>query len=169
MNLAQVNYDTLDNTTDIQEKAHYISVTGVVRNSHGKYLLCKRSPNEKAFPNKWCFPGGKLQKSDFINTPKDTSDHWLNIFEKTVEKEIKEETNLHVKATDYIASLVFIRPNGFSSVIINMVCELLSGDVKLNHEELTDYKWATLEESRKLDLIENIYEQLEKVDRKYKS
>lgn len=151
---------------DLQEKAHYIAVTGVVKNYEGKYLLCKRSPNEKAFPNKWCFPGGKLQKSDFVNTPKDTSDHWLNIFEKTVEKEIKEETNLKVKATDYIASLVFIRPNGFSSVIINMVCELLEGEVKLNQEELTDYKWVTLEEARSLDLIENIYEQLEKVDKR---
>lgn len=154
---------------DIKEKAHYIAVTGVVRNNEGKYLLCKRSPQEKAFPNKWCFPGGKLQMSDFISTEKDTSDHWLNIFEKTVEKEIKEETNLEVKATDYVASLVFIRPNGFSSVIVNMLCINPEGEIRLQQDELTDHKWVTLEEAKSLDLIENIYEQLEKVDKKFRS
>lgn len=154
---------------DIKEKAHYIAVTGIVRNNEGKYLLCKRSPKEKAFPNKWCFPGGKLQMSDFINTQKDTSDHWLNIFEKTVEKEIKEETGLSVKATDYIASLVFIRPNGFSTVIVNMVCNHLSGTINLKTDELTDFAWVTLEEAKNYDLIENIYDQLEKTDRRYKN
>ena len=151
---------------DIKEKAHYISVTGIVKNKEEKYLIVKRSPNEKAFPNKWCFPGGKLQMSDFVNTPKDTSDHWLNIFEKTVEKEIKEETGLNVKATDYIASLVFVRPNGFSTVIVNMVCEYKEGNITLNQSELVDHAWVTLEEAKHYDLIENIYEQLEKVDKK---
>ena len=69
---------------EIQKKAHYIAVTGIIRNSEGKYLICKRGPNEKAFPNKWCVPGGKLEKGDFVNQPKDTSDHWLNVFEKTL-------------------------------------------------------------------------------------
>ena len=151
---------------EIKEKAHYISVTGIVKNKEDKYLIVKRSPNEKAFPNKWCFPGGKLQMSDFIDTPKDTSDHWLNIFEKTVEKEIKEETGLNVKATDYIASLVFVRPNGFSTVIVNMVCEYKEGNITLNQSELVDHAWVTLEEAKNYDLIENIYEQLEKVDKK---
>src|SRR3989344_5846517 len=151
---------------DIKEKAHYISVTGIVKNKEDKYLIVKRNPNEKAFPNKWCFPGGKLQMSDFIDTPKDTSDHWLNIFEKTVEKEIKEETGLNVKATDYIASLVFVRPNGFSTVIVNMVCEYKEGNITLNQSELVDHAWVTLEEAKNYDLIENIYEQLEKVDKK---
>jgi 8-oxo-dGTP pyrophosphatase MutT (NUDIX family) len=83
---------------DIKEKVHYVSITGVVKNKEGKYLICKRSPQEKAFPNKWCFPGGKIQMSDFINNPKDTSDHWLDIFEKTAEKEILEETGLKERA-----------------------------------------------------------------------
>jgi hypothetical protein len=35
---------------DVQEKAHYIAITGIIRNADGKYLICKRSPNEKLFP-----------------------------------------------------------------------------------------------------------------------
>lgn len=79
---------------DIKHKVHYISVTGIIRNNEGKYLICKRSPNEKAFPNKWCVPGGKIEITDFVNSPKDTSDHWLDIFEKVLHREIEEETKI---------------------------------------------------------------------------
>jgi 8-oxo-dGTP pyrophosphatase MutT (NUDIX family) len=145
------------------EKMHYVSVTGIIRKD-GKYLICKRSPNEKAFPNKWCVPGGKIERSDFINLPKDTSSHWLGIFEKTLRKEIKEETNLEIKNIGYVSSLVFIRPNGCSTIIVSLYGEHASGDVKLSAEELSEHAWVSLEEAKKYDLIENIYEQLEQVE-----
>ncbi len=153
---------------DIKEKAHYVAITGVVVKD-GKYLICKRSPQEKAFPNKWCFPGGRIEMKDFVNTPKDTSDHWLDIFEKTLQKEIREETRLEINVLGYVASLVFIRPNGFSTIVVNLFAEHVANDVVLDTDELIDYAWVTLEEAKKYDLIENIYEQLEKVDQKYRS
>lgn len=149
---------------EIQKKAHYIAVTGIIRNSEGKYLICKRGPNEKAFPNKWCVPGGKLEKDDFVNNPKDTSDHWLNVFEKTLQREIIEETALKIKNIGYVSNLAFIRPNGFSTLIISLYAEHDEGDVKLNQDELVDHKWVTMEEAKDYDLIENIYEQMQKVD-----
>ena len=39
-----------------------------------------------------------------------------------------------------------------------------SGDVVLNEDELVDHAWVTLEEAKDYDMIENIYEQLEKVN-----
>lgn len=152
---------------EIQEKAHYIAVTGIIRNSDGKYLVCKRSPNEKVFPNKWCVPGGKIQKSDFVNTPKNTQDHWFDIFEKTLHKEILEETGLKIKNIGYVSNLALIRPNGFSTIIVSLHAEKDEGEVKLDKEELVDYSWVSLEEAKNYDLIENIYEQIEKVDKKY--
>ena len=153
----------------MREKAHYVSITGIIQNSQGKYLICKRSPNEKAFPNKWCVPGGKIEQSDFIHTQKDTSDHWLDIFEKTLQKEIKEETNLEIKNIGYVSSLAFIRPNGFSTIIVSLYAEHADGKVVLNKQELTDYAWVTLEEAKSYDLIENIWEQMQKVDKKFKA
>lgn len=153
----------------LKEKAHYVTVTGIIRrseNGHNKYLICKRSPNEKAFPNKWCVPGGKIEQKDFIDTPKDTKDHWLNIFEKTLEREIHEETNLKIKNIGYVSSLVFIRPNGFSTMIVSLYADYESGEIKLSDEELTDYAWVNLEEAKKYDLIENIYEQIVEVEKK---
>ncbi len=152
---------------DIQEKAHYIAVTGIIRNSEGRYLICKRSPNEKVFPNKWCVPGGKIQKSDFINTPKDTNDHWFDIFEKTLRKEILEETGLKIKNLGYVSNLALIRPNGFATIIVSLHAQHDSGEVKLSEEELVDYAWVSLGEAKNYNLIENIYEQIEKVDSLY--
>ena len=153
---------------EIQRKAHYIAVTGIIRNHEGKYLICKRGPKEKTFPNKWCVPGGKLEKDDFVNSPKDTSDHWLDVFEKTLRREIFEETSLNIKNIGYVSNLAFVRPNGFSTLIISLYAEHDSGKVKLSHEELVDYKWVNLEEARNNDLIENIYEQIQKVDNIFK-
>jgi uncharacterized protein len=149
-------------------KLHYISVTGIIRNKEGKYLICKRSENEKAFPGKWCVPGGKLEKNDFINNPKDTSDHWLNVFEKVLDREIFEETKVKIKNIGYVSNLAFIRPNGFSTVIISLFGEHESGDVILDKEALVDYAWVDLEEVKNYDLIENIYEQIKKVDNYFK-
>lgn len=149
-------------------KVHYIAVTGIIRNNYGKYLICKRSDNEKAFPGKWCVPGGKLEKNDFINNPKDTSDHWLNVFEKVLEREIMEETKLEIKNIGYVSNLAFIRPNGFSTVIISLFAEYKNGEVDLDKEALVDHVWVSLEEAKNYDLIENIYEQIEKVDNLFK-
>jgi 8-oxo-dGTP pyrophosphatase MutT (NUDIX family) len=152
---------------ELKEKAHYISVTGIIKKGD-KYLICKRSPNEKAFPSKWCVPGGKIEMKDFVNSEKGTSSHWLDVFEKILEKEIFEETGLKIKNIGYVSNLAFIRPNGFSTVIVSLCAEHDSGEVKLQEEELTEHAWVTLEEAKNYDLIENIYEQIEKVDKNSK-
>ena len=144
------------------EKTHYVAVTGIIRKDD-KFLICKRSLNEKAFPGKWCVPGGKVERSDFINDPKDTSTHWLDVFEKVLRKEIKEETGLKIKNIGYVSNLAFIRPNGYSTLIVSLYADYAGGEVKLSEDELSDHSWVTLEEAKNYNLIENIYEQIEKV------
>ena len=151
---------------EIKEKAHYIAVTGIIR-ANGKYLICKRSPQEKIFPSKWCVPGGKVQQSDFISSPKDTQDHWFNVFEKVLQREIGEETGITIKNIGYVSNLALLRPNGFSTIIVSLYAEYDSGEVKLNQSELTDYAWVNLEEIKNYDLIENIFEQIKKVEEKF--
>ena len=129
-------------------KTHQIAVTGIIRNADGKYLICKRSPQEKAFPNKWCVPGGKIETSDFINTPKDTQDHWFDIFEKVLIREVKEETNLTIKNIGYISNLAFIHPNGNSAIIVSLHADYKDGEIKLLKGELTDYAWVDRKSTR---------------------
>lgn len=152
---------------EINEKAHYIAVTGIIRSSEGKYLICKRSMSEKLFPGKWCVPGGKIQQSDFINSQKDTKDHWFSVFEKVLKKEIREETGIEIKNINYVSNLALIRPNGFSTFIVSLNAEHESGEVKLQKEELSDFAWVEFKDLKNYDLIENIYEQIEKVNSAY--
>lgn len=143
-------------------KAHYIAITGIIKKDN-KYLICKRSPNEKAFPNKWCVPGGKIEHSDFIELQKDTKDYWLDVFEKVLKREIKEETNLEIDNIGYVSNLCFMRSNGIPTIIISLFADYKAGEVKLNEAELTDHAWVNLEELKKYDLLDNLYKQIEKV------
>ena len=145
------------------KKAHYIVDTWIIIKD-GKVLIAKRSTNEKAFPNQWTGTGGKLEATDYQNRPKDAKYQWYNIFEDLLRREVMEEVGLEVKEINYLTSLVFIRPDGVPTVVISLYADHASGDVKLC-EELTDYKWVTLEQAKDYELISGIYEELEMMDK----
>ena len=146
-----------------EDKLHYVVVTGIVVKD-GKFLITKRSPNEKAFPNLWTVPGGKLELSDYKDKPKDTNSHWYNILENLLRREIKEETGLDVKNLKYLTSLTFIRPDNIPVVVISLFADHDGGEVKLNDESV-DHAWVSLEEAKNYELIEGIYEELEMLDK----
>jgi 8-oxo-dGTP pyrophosphatase MutT (NUDIX family) len=145
------------------DKAHYLTVTGIILKD-GKFLIAKRAPTEKAFPNKWTVPGGKLESKDYINRPKDTPEHWYNVFEHLLHREVMEETNLKIKNLKYLTSLSFIRPDNIPVIVISLYADHHEGEVKLC-SELTEHAWVTLEEAKNYDLISGIYEELEMLDR----
>lgn len=149
-----------------EEKAHYVVATAIIVKD-GKYLITKRAPHEKAFPNQWTVPGGKLEKADYINTKKDTNSHWYNVLEKALRREVKEETSLEIKDIEYLTSLTFIRPDNVPTLILSFYANYISGEIELD-EDHTEYKWVTLEEAKDYQLIEGIWEELEMLDKKLK-
>ncbi len=148
-------------------KAHYIAITGIIINEEGKYLIAKRSLEEKAFPGEWTVPGGKLTKEDYMNRPKDTNVHWYNVFEDVLIREVKEEVNLDIKNIQYLTSLTFIRDDDIPTIIISLYAEIAGGEIELS-PELTEYAWVTLEEAKDYKLIEGIYEEIEMLDNRLK-
>ncbi|MBR9691569.1 NUDIX domain-containing protein, partial [Candidatus Woesearchaeota archaeon] len=130
----------------------------------GKFLIAKRSSTEKAFPNQWTVPGGKLEPQDYQNRPKDTSAQWYNVCEHLLRREIMEEVGLKVKDIKYLASLAFVRPDGIPTVVISLYADHDSGAVNLS-DELTEHAWVTLEQAKEYDMIDGIYEELEMLDR----
>jgi len=148
------------------KKAHYLAVSGIIVKD-GKFLITKRAPTEKAFPNQWAVPGGKLELDDYTKRPKDTSSHWYNVFEDALKREVMEEVGLTLKNIRYLTSLSYIRSDNIPTIIVSLFADHHEGDVKLC-PALTEHAWVTLEEAKKYDLIEGIYEELEMLDRHLK-
>lgn len=150
----------------MNNKTHYVAVTGIVVKD-GKYLIAKRSDKEKAFPGYWTVPGGRLEQEDYINKPKDTGDAWYNVLENVLAREIKEEMGINIKNTNYLLSLVFMRPDNIPVNVISMYCDYDSGDIKLS-DELVDYKWVSVDELKDYQLISGIREEIEMADNAFK-
>ncbi|MEK7558306.1 MAG: NUDIX domain-containing protein [Patescibacteria group bacterium] len=157
-------------TTEPKDKElHRIAITAIIYNSDKKYLLIKRSHDKKAFPGKWTVPGGGLEVEDYINEkPSTTALQWYGTIEKTLRREVKEETGLEISKPEYLLDLTFIRPDGIPVLVLSYYARYISGVVKLDADSV-DYKWATLNEAKETDLIDGIYGEIEMVDQKLKS
>ena len=125
----------------------------------------------KAFAGRWTVPGGKLEVLDYVLREKDTKDHWYNIFEDLLKREVEEEVGLEIKNINYVTSLVYIREDKIPTIIVSLSAEPREEDfvnIKLC-DALTDFAWVSLEEAKEYDLIEGIYEELEILDKKLKT
>jgi 8-oxo-dGTP pyrophosphatase MutT (NUDIX family) len=149
------------------QELHRIVSTAIIYKQEGgvnKYLLTKRSPNKKVFPNKWTVPGGGLETDDYTNTPPTTKDgSWYYALFTSLRREIKEEVNLEVGFIKYLLDLAFIRPDGVPVITLSFYCPYKSGEVKLD-EDAVEYVWATYKDCKKHDLIEGILDEIRMVD-----
>lgn len=130
----------------------------------GKFLIIKRSPDKKRFPNRWTVPGGRLETSDYTNEPKDTDEYWYNVLEKTLAREVHEETNLEIGNVRYVTSLATIHHDGAPSLVISCLADYKNGQIKLQPEECVEHAWVNIEEAKNYDLIDGIYDELVMAD-----
>jgi len=144
-------------------KLHYISLTAIIHKD-GKYLITKRSDDEKAFPGLWTVPGGKVEVVDYLNTPKTTKDVWYGALANTLIREVKEEVDLEIANIRFIIDMVFIRPDGIPGVILSFLANYKSGKVNLNKESV-DFAWVTAKQANSYNLIEGIYEEILMADK----
>lgn len=141
---------------------HFVSATAIIHKD-GKYLITKRSPNEKAFPNMWTVPGGRISVEDYVNLPKPTPSAWYGALEIGLKREVKEETNLEIDDVRYLIDMTLIRPDGVPVVVLSYYAQHKSGEVKLDSDAV-DSAWVTTEEAEKYELIEGIYEEIAMAD-----
>lgn len=140
-------------------KQFEIVITAIVVNK-GKYLITQRSKQKKRFPGMWTVPGGHLETSDYEKWPKDTKNYWYNVLERTLKREVKEEIGIKIKNIEYVTSLATVHKDGAPSLVISCMADYESGKVKLQKGETDDFKWVTLKEAKKYDLIDGIYDEL---------
>jgi 8-oxo-dGTP pyrophosphatase MutT (NUDIX family) len=150
---------------DLDPRLHFVVVTGIVaKKKTGQpvmFLIAKRAPTEKAFPNKWTVPGGKLVLTEYQHLPRTSETHpqWYNVVDWVLKKEILEEVNVEIEKPQYLTDLVFVRPDGYPVVTLSYWCLYKSGDAKPG-KDLTEVAWVTAEEAKNYDLIDGIAEEI---------
>jgi len=153
------------------KELHRIAVTGIIwkKDTDGtrKYLITKRSPTKKAWPNKWTVPGGGLETDDYTHSEatyqNSESPQWYNAVEKTLRREILEEVGVEVDSIEYLLDVAFIRPDGIACVVLSFYCRYVSGEVILD-EDSTEYAWVTAAEVGKYELIQGIDKEIVMVE-----
>ena len=149
---------------ELDPRLHFVVATAIIVKGD-KFLIAKRAAHEKAFPNKWTVPGGKLVLHEYNKLPKTAGfPQWYNVVDWVLKKEVREEVGLEIKKPDYLCDLVFVRPDGFPVVTLSYWAKHKSGTVKLC-KDLTDHAWVTLKEAKKYDLIDGIYDELKAVNK----
>jgi len=131
-------------------KLHIVIASAAIRSNEGRYLLLKRHPREIAHPERWCFPGGKVEGEDTI--------------EQALIKEIKEEAGLTMKSgVIFLKSASFTRPDGQTVKVFSFLCEVEDGEVKFDTNDFTEFKWVTLDELKTLPHV-GIEEEIKKAE-----
>lgn len=112
-----------------------ILVVAALIKKNNDILIARRSTGDENVLGKWEFPGGKVESNE-------TEEH-------AIEREIKEEFELDIKANKYITNNVCEYPT--KTVDLRLYeCEYISGEFKLHDH--SEYKWVNINELLNYDL-----------------
>ena len=112
-----------------------ITVVAALIKKDDKILIAKRATGNEEVHGKWEFPGGKVEK--------------LEKEEDAIEREIKEEFEMNIKAKKFITNNICEYPNRTIDLRL-YECEYVSGEFKL-HDHY-DYAWVEKSELLNYDL-----------------
>lgn len=147
------------------KELHRIVLSCIIYNTESKYLLTKRAPTVKVFPNKWHPPGGGMETSDYVDTPADGAGQWYNALEKTLRREVREEVGIEIGKPEYLLDLTFIRPDGIPVLVLTYYAPYASGEVDISGEEDTvEYAWVSIDDLDNYDCIQGIGDEVKMVD-----
>ena len=112
-----------------------IKVVAALIEKDGNVLIAKRATGNPEVFGKWEFPGGKVEP----NEPE----------EKAIEREIKEEFELNIKAKGFLVNNEFEYPGRVIDLRLYK-CDYIGGKFKLHDH--SEYKWVKPNELLKFDL-----------------
>ena len=112
-----------------------ITVVAALIKKDDKVLLAKRATGDENVFGKWEFPGGKVE----VNETE----------ENAIEREIKEEFEMDIKAIKFITNSICEYPS--KTIDLRLYeCKYLSGDFKL-HDHF-EYAWIDIDKIFDYDL-----------------
>ena len=112
-----------------------ITVVAALIKKEGKVLIARRATGDEHVYGKWEFPGGKVENNETE--------------ESAIEREIKEEFEMDIKALKFITNNVCVYPS--KTIDLRLYeCKYLSGNFKL-HDHL-EYAWVEIKDLFNYDL-----------------
>ncbi len=120
---------------EIKDKElHRIVTTTLIYKPDFTYLITRRALHNKSHPGLWTIPGGGLTTDDYINEP--ASEHgpnlWYDVLDKSVKREIKEETGLTIGRAELLTDLTFLRPDGIPVFCLSLFAPNQGGEVDIS-------------------------------------
>ncbi|PHR57111.1 MAG: 8-oxo-dGTP diphosphatase MutT [Arcobacter sp.] len=117
-------------------KDHLITAVGAAIINQDKKVLIAKRPEDKPMPNKWEFPGGKLEENESL--------------EKCCIREIKEELDLDIKVEVYLGyENITYKGQEFCLHLYTASLKENEQDFKLNEHD--EAQWVGLEDFNKYD------------------
>ena len=114
-----------------------IKVVAALIKKEGKVLIAKRATGDENVFGKWEFPGGKVEANETD--------------ESAIEREIKEEFEMDIKAIKFIINNICEYPN--KTVDLRLYeCKYLSGNFKLHDH--SEYAWIDIDKILDYDLAQ---------------
>jgi len=115
----------------------------------GLILITQRSPKYDHQPGEWETLTGRVEAGE--------------TFEDAAKREVKEETGLEVEVIKPYSTFHFYRgPERVEHLGVSFWCKYISGEVILDQNEHTAYKWVTPDEAMAIIKDESIKSSLEK-------
>lgn len=148
---------------------HRITTTTLIYKPDFTYLITKRALHKKAHPGKWTIPGGGLTVDDYVSEPhSEHGEHlWYGVLDRSLKREIKEETGLEIGKAELLIDLAFLRPDGIPVFCLSCYAPYAGGEVNIRLDpegDTIDYAWVTYEEAKAYDLIPGILDEIRQVD-----
>lgn len=106
-----------------------ITVVAALIKKEDKVLIAKRATGDSNVYGKWEFPGGKVEKEETE--------------EQAIEREIKEEFEMDIKAIKFITNNICEYPTRTIDLRL-YECKYLGGEFKL-HDHL-EYEWIDIKD-----------------------
>ena len=72
--------------------------------------------------------------------------------------------NAKVDKPELLIDLTFIRPDGIPVIVFSYFAKYISGKIQLD-EDAVDFRWVTVKEAKKYDLIEGIWGEIRDVEK----
>jgi len=111
-----------------------ITVVAALIKKDNKFLIARRATGDSNVYGKWEFPGGKVE-------PNETE-------ECAIEREIKEEFEMNIKAKRFITNNICEYPTRVIDLRL-YECDYISGNFKL-HDHL-EYAWVEIDKMLEYD------------------